>query len=398
MTSLRDLLIHFNNCNVVHFLTDLQEQCNLYKQAELNMLKDGPSLSSIGMCYGMHDTEGLLYTFHPDQADLAQLLNKAIIGGPSIMFKRHVDVGHTAIIEPDYRAKALPCRALVGFNANSLYPWGMTQDMPIGACHVRSGPDFTADDSVLGQGYGPRYSMASLQWLNYEADVRGLAGLLHAGNGPEERLGLRYLPVDGYHPDTATVFKFHGCLYHGHDCREFQDTWLGTTAEERRQSTEENKDYLRAACGYTLVTIWECEWEVLKRSDPCAATVCKGQTGEGPQPPLPGTSLPDPGADMESILQAIREDGVFGQAQLVINTPEDLKDKVRDLPPIFKSAMLSREDACPHMARFCKTAGLVSRPRMSLISSYVAHRMLIPTPLLRWYLLNRLEVVHLHAV
>ena len=230
--------------------------------------------------------------------------------------------------------------------------------MPIGACHVRSGPDFTADDGAQEHDYRPHYSRASLQWLTYEADVRGLGGLLHAGNGPEVRLGLRHLPVDGYHPDTATVFQFHGCVYHGHDCREFQDTWLGTTAEERRQSTEENEDYLRAACDYTLVTIWECKCEDLKRSDPHAAAVCKGQTGEGPHPPLPGTSLPDPRADMESILQAIREDRVFGLAQVDIHTPEDLKDKFRDLPPIFKGAMVSREDAGP-------TSGQVLRDRRS---------------------------------
>ena len=194
------------------------------------------------------------------------------------------------------------------------------------------------------------------------------------------------------------VFQFPGCLYHGHDCCKFEDTWLCTTAKERRQSTEENKDYVKTTCVYTLVTIWECEWKVLKRCDPRAAMVCKGQTGNGPQPPLPGTTLPDPGADMQSILQAIREDWVFGLAQVDIHTNEDLKDKFHDLPPIFKSAVLSKEDAGPHMARFCKTTGLVSQPRMSLISSYFSRRVLIPTPFLQWYLLNGLMVTQLYIL
>ena len=96
---------------------------------------------------------------------------------------------------------------------------------------------------------------------------------------------------------------------------------------------------------------------------------------------------------MQPILQAIHEDRVFGLAQVDTHTPEDLKDKFRDLPPIFKSALLSKEDAGPHMARFCETDGLVSQPRMSLISSYFAHRVLIPTPLLQWYLLIGLMVM-----
>ena len=132
MTSLRDLQIRYNNCDVVPFLTALQEQCDLYKQAELDLLKDGPSLPSIGIHYGMLHADGLFYMFHPDQTDFAERLNKSIVGGPSIVFKQHAEVGHTAIRESDYGAEALPCHALFGFDANSLYPWGMAQDMPIG--------------------------------------------------------------------------------------------------------------------------------------------------------------------------------------------------------------------------------------------------------------------------
>ena len=74
------------------------------------MLKDGPSLPSIGMRYVMRDMEGLFYTFCLDKADLVELRNMAIVGGPYIVFKRHAEVGHTTIREPDYRAEALPCR------------------------------------------------------------------------------------------------------------------------------------------------------------------------------------------------------------------------------------------------------------------------------------------------
>ena len=59
---------------------------------------------------------------------------------------------------------------------------------------------------------------------------------------------------------TTMVFQFHGCLFHGHDCRKFYDAWLLTTAQERRERTERDLDYLRATCRYTL---WECECEAL---------------------------------------------------------------------------------------------------------------------------------------
>ena len=59
-----------------------------------------------------------------------------IVDGPSIVFERHTEVGPTTIQMPDCCAEALPCCTLVGDNVNSLYLWGMVQDMPIGPCHV----------------------------------------------------------------------------------------------------------------------------------------------------------------------------------------------------------------------------------------------------------------------
>ena len=82
------------------------------------MLKDGPSLPSISMRYGMCGSEGLFHTFVPNQADLAELINTAIVGGPSIVFKRHAEVGLTSVRMPDYGAEVLLCPALVGFDAN----------------------------------------------------------------------------------------------------------------------------------------------------------------------------------------------------------------------------------------------------------------------------------------
>ena len=41
----------------------------------------------------------------------------------SILYKRHLEVSLTTIRTPDYGVELLPCCALVGFDANSLYPW-----------------------------------------------------------------------------------------------------------------------------------------------------------------------------------------------------------------------------------------------------------------------------------
>ena len=57
-------------------------------------------------------------------------------------------------------------------------------------------------------------SFVAIKWLEWEAKNRGIH-IHHArcGHGGERQiLGAR---VDGYHPESKTVFQFHGCLWHG---------------------------------------------------------------------------------------------------------------------------------------------------------------------------------------
>ena len=219
VTSLPDLLVHFNICNVV---LALQKQCDIYKEVKLDMLKDCPSLPSIGMRYGMRGSEDLFHTFGQEQANLAEMMNAAIINFPSCTS----DTWRSASPPSGHLTMVLSCFPAVPWSAlmQIRCTHGPAQDMAIGACHVRSEPDYGLDAEAMYHNYGAWHSRASLQWLAYEAEVRRLEGPLHAGNGPKVWLDLRHLPMDGYHPDTTTMFQFHCCLFHCHDCHEFEDT------------------------------------------------------------------------------------------------------------------------------------------------------------------------------
>ena len=251
MTSLWDLLVYYNNCDVVPFLIALEKQCELYKTSGLDMLKDALSLPGLGLLFGMKGLQGVFHTLSPDQAELAQLLTTSIVGGPSLVFCRLAEDGQTTIRTPDYGTEALACQSVVGFDANSLYPFGMAKKMPVGPCLVRREPDFTVEDPVPSSS-GPRHSQVALQWIDYEAKKHNYPRVQHAGSGPEVRRGQRHTPVDGYHGESVTVFQYYGCLFHGHDCRlatESGDAWLSTEASDRRQSTEEIEQYLEQTCG-----------------------------------------------------------------------------------------------------------------------------------------------------
>ena len=186
------------------------------------MLKDCPSLPSIGMRYGMRGSDGLFQTFGQEQADLAEMMNAAIINFPSCSSDTWRSAsppsGHLTVVLSCF--PAVPWSALMQIRCTH----GSAQDMAIRACHVRSELDYGLDAESMYQDYGAWHSRASLQWLAHEAEVHRLEGPLHAGNGPKVWLDLRHLPINGYHPDTTTVSQFHCCLFHCHDCHEFEDT------------------------------------------------------------------------------------------------------------------------------------------------------------------------------
>ena len=77
--------------------------------------------------------------------------------------------------------------------------------------------------------YWPWSQCYSFNWnMDVEAISEALNLLLHCKMCP---------------PYTATMCQFHGCLFYGHDCYEFEDAWLITTAKDRHMHTEENEKY-----------------------------------------------------------------------------------------------------------------------------------------------------------
>ena len=122
-------------------------------------------------------------------------------------------------------------------------------------------------------------SKVAREWLAYrnrqlrQQDRQGADGIRTATNGGEVRI---YTPaqsflVGGYDEETRTIFEFNGCLWHGcrkcypkrnrlsklHADRTFEELWQATTA----------KAQILRCQGYALETMWECEWQKLKKED-----------------------------------------------------------------------------------------------------------------------------------
>ena len=94
----------------------------------------------------------------------------------------------------------------------------------------------------------------------------------HVRNAGEYKIPGTQIHVDGYCPDTHTVYEFQGCFTHGcptcypnrhekhprHYDRTMQDVYE-TTQDKVQQLTEQ---------GYKVIQMWGCEWKHLKETQP----------------------------------------------------------------------------------------------------------------------------------
>jgi hypothetical protein len=68
----------------------------------------------------------LIHSIDEEQKDVYDMMERNIVGGPSIIFNRFAKAGMTRI-----RGGKL-CKKVIGYDANALYLWCLGQNMPCG--------------------------------------------------------------------------------------------------------------------------------------------------------------------------------------------------------------------------------------------------------------------------
>ena len=378
MSNMRDFLRWYNNLDVQPFIEALEKMNAFYKERGIDTFKDGISVPGLTMKYLFKTTPDAEFSlFDEKNKDLHDIFKSNLVGGPSIVFHRYHEAGKTQI-----RGEKL-CQKVMGYDANALYLWAIMQDMPTGM-YVRR-----LEETGFKKEQSTGVSQVAQEWLRWEAHTRGI-NIRHNGNNTEKRIGPKQLPVDGYCKETNQVFELQGCWWHGHYCQQEK----GITYNDKRnksmvelyEETQEKRKYIEDA-GYELLEMWECEFQQLKRNNKDLQKFIHTI-----RPPLyQKTSMTH-----EEILQAVLEDQLFGCVECDIHVPDALKPYFEEMPPIFKNVDITREDIGPFMQEFAEENGIMSTPRRSLIGSMFGQKILICTPLLKWYLLHGLEVTHIY--
>jgi len=81
-----------------------------------------------------------------------------------------------------------------------------------------------------------------------------------------------------------------------------------------------------------------------------------------------------------------------------LEVPEHLKGYFEEMTPIFKHATVKKEDIGDHMQNFVDDANINYSDRKYLIGSMFADKILVITPLLRWYVEHGVVVKKIHQV
>ena len=130
------------------------------------------------------------------------------------------------------------------------------------------------------RGANVNQSFKALQWLYYKEQCIPKQGVCqdrikHVRNGGEQRVttATNSYFVDGYEPQSNTVYEFYGCFWHGcprcHPGNRHAKhaTNADRTMEELWRATLAKEAALRLA-GYTVQAMWECDWQNLCEHDP----------------------------------------------------------------------------------------------------------------------------------
>ena len=366
MTTLRDFLVWYNNRDVIPFLEAIAKQFAFYHDRGIDMFKDGISVPGLSLLHLFNDLPNDTYftVFNRTNSDLHKLVKDNIVGGPAIIFHRYHEKDVTKI-----RGGGETCRSIVGYDANALYLWALMQDMPTGWYTRRR------EENKFRPQQAQPYGQMAVQWLTWEAAKNGCT-IRHQGNGREKRIGK--LPVDGWCAETRTAYQFHGCFWHGcpkcHTDPEETNPKNNKTMAELLADTKKHTTYLRRHV--KVVEMWECDW---KR--------------ERDTPPRQKWNM-----TQQQIIAAVVDGTPFGMVECDVRVPDNLREYFAEMQPIFKNTTVTRDDIGSFMQQYAEEHDIMSTPRRMLVGSYRGEKILLATPLLRWYLAHGLVVDRVYQI
>ena len=384
-TSLRDHLIHYNLLDVNPFVQAISNLLQPYFQDGIDLFKNSFSMSGAAKLQMQKEiNRGTFFCLFPKRhSDLYQKLRSHLTGGLSMIFSRLAISGETKI-RPHQVENPHTCAIVRGYDANSLYLHSIMQKNPTGYfCRYQEKEAYRPQPAY-------RYGLACYRWLSWQEHCRNIR-IQHKFNGGEVRVTAWSFPLDGAAGKQA--FPFQGCVWHGCDlCQANRNrdgtlkvlNFYGDKVEELRKDTLEITKKIEDA-GYEVISIRQCEWNVLKKR-PEVAEFVKTLKSVQPRRQL----------SFNKILHGIQNDSLFGLLIVDIHTPTELQPIFSDHSLIIKNVMVSREDIGEYMEKVAEKHGFLKKPKQTLICSHFGKEVLITTEMAKFYLEKGLKITRIY--
>lgn len=180
-------------------------------------------------------------------------------------------------------------------------------------------------------------------------------------------------------------------MVHGHECfltESIKERIWGKTLKQRLERTEERHEYLEKQ-GFNVIVKWECEFQ-----KECSTDKSLIKYLQRFKRPLDRKLY----LTEKKIIEAIENDLVFGAAEVDLSVPPNLIDKFSEFSPIYVNACVGFEDIGEHMQEYVKEKKLTKGPQKLLLGVMKAKKVLLATPLLKWYLQHGLEITKIHQL
>jgi G:T-mismatch repair DNA endonuclease (very short patch repair protein) len=358
---------------------------------DIDMFIDAMSLPGLAVfwLFKLSSTsENPIKLLDPQDRGLYPMIKKNLVGGPSIVFHRYHEKGITSIRQQEFGNEAKRCERILGVDANALYLWCMMRTLPCGFPTVYY---FNADDDLINTS-GGRGSKVARGWLTWMSEKMNIE-IVHEFNGKEIRIGKRNIPVDGFCSSLNTVYQFHGCFWHGHQCiksgNHLVHPYKGISSDRVYNDTMEKEQYIKEL-GYKLVRVWECEWEAQVNQD----KTIKKFLAKFFRKVYPKISK----ANAKSRVDDIKNGKFFGLIECDIEVPTSLKDYFSEMPPIFKNVLVGRKELGTYGMKLAEKDGHLRQPQRMLIGSMKGERILLFSELAKWYLNNGLKITRIYTL
>ncbi len=388
MKTFKDYLRYYNEADVSGFVIAVQKLLQYYFDLGIDLFKlcqSSPGASRILMFqYAINSSFKLM---SKNQADIYTCLRRNCHGGASIIFHRAHEANVTKIRKTDNF-----CKRIHGYDCNSLYLFCLQQKMPTGYMISRKcETNFRIEKDE-------RY-LLMFYWLDYVAHKKDLNVIHYFNNGGKE-IHIPPYRVDGFVPPHGSrkglILEMNGCFHHGHSpsvCPITQKIknkeWLATR-QSKYEATIKRKEYLESM-GYQVYFKWECQFRQSMKTDPeLKAFVQQKYQYKYMRYRYQMTE--------NEILTAVVNDDLFGCVECDIHVPQHLYSEFEEMSPIFCTTEVPFNVIGEYMQQYAKTHNISENPRKLLIGGMKAEKILLATPLLKWYIDKGLVVTKIYQI